>query len=70
MYLSKKEKQDLLYGKQLKDLHMNGFQNLLKSQFTEIGSLHSTLLQSKTRFLKSDLNSNKNILQIIHMPNH
>ena len=68
--LSKKEKQDLLSGKELNDLHINAFQNLLKSQFTEIGGLNSTLLQSKTQFLKSELNSNKNILQIIHMPNH
>ena len=43
---------------------------MLKSQFTEIGGLHNTLLQLKTHFLKSDLDSNKNILQIIHMPNH
>lgn len=68
--LSKKEKQDLLCGKELNDLHINAFQNLLKSEFMEVGGLHNTLLESKTQFLKSELNSNKNILQIIHMPNH
>ena len=40
--LSKKEKQDLLCGKELNDLHINAFQNLLKSQFMEIGGLHSS----------------------------
>ena len=39
---------------------MHGFQNLLKSQFTELGALHNTLLQSKSHFLKADLDSNKN----------
>ena len=68
--LSKKEKQDLLHGRELNDLHINAFQNLLKSQFTEVGGLHNTLLQSQTQFIKSELNSHKHILQIIHMPNH
>ena len=65
--LTKKEKQDILCGKELNDLHINAFQNLLKSQFTEIGGLHNTLTTVEDTLSKD---SNKNILQIIHMPNH
>ena len=68
--LSKKQKQDLLRGRELNDIHINAFQNLLKSQFTEVSGLHNIVLQSKTQFLKCELNSHKRILQIIHKPNH
>ena len=34
-------------GKELCDLHVNAFQNILKSQFPEIKGLQSTLLQNK-----------------------
>ena len=61
--LSKKDKQSLLSGKELSDLHINGFQCLLKSQFGSIGGLRSTLLQKK-----SPISSKQNLtLQIIHI---
>ena len=37
--LFKRQKQDLMKGKELCDLHVNAFQNILKSQFPEIKGL-------------------------------
>ena len=56
-------------GKELCDLHVNAFQNILKSQFQEIKGLQSTLLQNKTPIAKADLDSGK-VLQIVHMSSH
>ena len=61
--LSKKAKQSLLSGKELSDLHINGFQRLLKDQFGSIGGLQSTLLRKK-----SPISNKQNLtLQIIHI---
>lgn len=65
--LRKKEKQDILSGKELCDLHINAFQNLMKVQFPMLGGLQSTLLQHKYSFSKEDIEASKTILQIIHM---
>ena len=56
-------------GKELCDLHVNAFQNILKFQFPEIKGLQSTLLQNKTAIAKADLDSGK-VLQIVHMTSH
>jgi len=57
--LLKRQKQDLMAGKELCDLHVNAFQNILKSQFPEIKGLQSTLVQNKTPIAKADLDSGK-----------
>lgn len=62
--LGRKELQRLLNGKELTDLHINAFQNLLKTQFDSIGGLQSTLLQEKRSPL---INKWKRNLQIIHI---
>ena len=67
--LFKRQKQDLMKGKELYDLHVNAFQSILKSQFPEIKGLQSTLLQNKTAIAKADLDSGK-VLQIVHMTFH
>ena len=67
--LCKKQRQDLISGKELCDLHVNAFQNILKSQFPEIKGLQSTLLQRKKPISKIDLAAGK-VLQIVHMPSH
>ena len=54
--------QRLTSGKELSDLHINAFQNLLKMQFSSIGGLQSTLLQQN----KSPLSNKKdNNLQVL-----
>ena len=68
--LYKREKQDLLTGKELSDLHVNAFHNILKSQFPNIKGLQSTLLQNKKPIPKKDIESDNGILQIIHMTSH
>ena len=60
LYTRKARSSYVLCRNKLNDLHINGFQNLLKSQFMELDGLHNTLLQSKSHFLKADLDSNKN----------
>ena len=67
--LLKRQKQDLMTGKELCDLHVNAFQNILKSQFPEIKGLQSTLVQNKTPIAKADLDFGK-VLQIVHMSSH
>ena len=62
--LGRKELQRLLNDKELSDLHINAFQNLVKKQFPAIGGLQSTLLQQKR--LPLDNKQEKN-LQIIHI---
>jgi len=67
--LGKKQKQDLLSGKELCDSHVNAFQNMLKSKFPDIKGLQSTLLQRKKPISKTDLATGK-VFQIIHLPSH
>ena len=43
--LSKKDLQIILGGKELSDLHIDAFQNLVKMQFPHIGGLQTTLLR-------------------------
>ena len=45
--LTKRDLHKLTSGKELSDLHINAFQNLLKEQFNVFGGLQSTLLQQK-----------------------
>ena len=43
--LKKKERQEIMSGKALTDLHVNAYQQLLKNKFPNVGGLQSTLLQ-------------------------
>ena len=63
--LSKKDLQRLTGGKELSDLHINAFQNLVKGQFNSIGGLQSTLLQQKKSPLSNKKEEN---LQAINIP--
>ena len=62
--LRRKELQEIMCGKELTDLHVNAFQNLLKRQFPLIGGLQSTLLQTKSPLQHKE--SGEMLLQIIH----
>lgn len=46
--LTKKDKQQILNGKELTDMHVNAFQNIARVQFSLTGGLHNTLLLYKT----------------------
>ena len=46
--LSRKDMQQIVTGKELSDLHVNAFQNLLKMRFPNTGGLQSTLFQLKS----------------------
>ena len=62
--LSRKQRQQILNGSELCDMHVNGFQNLVKRLFPHIGGLQNTLLQSKNAITNK---AGKPILQIIHI---
>lgn len=62
--LSLKELQRLNNNKELSDLHINAFQNLLKAHFSMIRGLQSTILQYKRSPL---LNRQEKNLQVIHI---
>ena len=62
--LNKRDLQRLTSGKELSDLHINAFQNLLKMQFSSIGGLQSTLLQQNKLPLS---NKKENNLQAINI---
>ena len=45
LILTRKERQEILHGKQLTDLHVNAYQTLLKQRKENINGLQDTLLQ-------------------------
>ena len=51
--LNRRDLQRLTSGKELSDLHINAFQNVLKKQFSSIGGLQSTLLQQNKSCLSN-----------------
>ena len=61
--LTKKDLYQIVGGKELSDLHVNAFQNLVKSKFPHIGGLQSTLLQKRSPLNCADVDMS---LQIIH----
>lgn len=64
--LSKKEKQEILNNKELSDMHINAFQNLMKRSYPHISGLQNTLLQNTT--LNCSLQRKTAMtLQIIHI---
>lgn len=63
--LTTKDKQEILRGKQLNDMHVNAFQNLLKKEFGVcIGGFMNTLLQNRVPL---ELEEDKMVLQVIHV---
>lgn len=62
--LSRRHKMQLLNGNELSDLHVNAFHNLARKQFSHVGGLQNTLLQSKHPITNP---SARIILQIIHI---
>lgn len=64
--LKKKDRQDILSGKELSDLHVNAYQSLLKTSFPSIHGLQNTLLQHKSPLLKHTDPSGQT-LQVVHV---
>ena len=65
--LYNKNKQQLLNGRELTDMHMDGALVLLKQQYPEIGGLQSTLYQQSDKPLLQP----NNAIQVIHiLPQH
>ena len=62
--LNKRDLQKLTSGKELSDLHINAFQNVLKIQFSSIGGMQSTHLQQNKAPLS---NIKENNLQAINI---
>ena len=65
--LNNKALQQIVNGKELSDLHVNAYQNLLKQQFPHIGGLQNTLLQKRSPL--QPCGSSGMSLQIIHVRN-
>ena len=68
IYLCKRDLQKLTGGKELSDLHINAFQNVLKGQFNSIGGLQSTLLQQKKSSLSNKKEKNLQAINISISP--
>ena len=66
--LSKRDLQKLTGGKELSDLHINAFQNLLKGQFNSIGGLQSTLMQQNKSPLSNKKEKNLQAINISISP--
>jgi hypothetical protein len=60
--LATTDKEHILSGKKLNDLHINLAQSMLKQQFSELAGLKSTLLQTK----KHTVEEKKEQIQIVH----
>ena len=65
--LSRKHKQQILNGNELCDMHVNALQNVVKSIFSHVGGLQSTLLQYKYAITTNK--PGNPLLQIIHIRN-
>ena len=63
--LNRKDMQDILVGKQLFDLHVTAFQNIVKKHFPDVGGLQNPLMQNKIPL--SHKQSSVQSLQIIHI---
>ena len=62
--LNKKDKQHILQGEELTDLHVNAFHSLARMQFPSVGGLYNTLVLKKMSLTKD---SSTQSLQIIHI---
>ena len=63
--LTKKDKQHILGGKELSDMHINAFQSIARRQFPHVGGLYNTLLLD--RMLVTHDQGCEQSLQIIHI---
>lgn len=64
--LTKKEKHEILNKKELSDMHINAFQNLMKRSYPHISGLQNTLLQNTAMNCKLPRETSM-VLQIIHI---
>ena len=60
-----KDRQDILSGKELNNLHVTAFQYLLKKQFQSVGGLQNTLLQQQSPLQAQE--AGQMMLQVIHV---
>ena len=66
--LTKKDKQCILLGKQLPDMHINAFHNIARRQFPLIGGLYNTLVLKKISLATEGFDhEHAQSLQIIHI---
>ena len=66
--LTKKDLQLITSGRELSDMHVNAYQNLMRKQFPHIGGFKNTLLELKSP-LPHHKESGSKSLQIIHTRN-
>ena len=66
--LTKKDKQHILLGKELSDLHVNAFHSVARRQFPLVGGLYNTLALKKVSLTKDGSDhEHAQSLQIIHI---
>ena len=66
--LTKKDKQCILLGKQLSDVHINAFHNIARCQFPLVGGLYNTLVLKKMSLATEGFDhEHVQSLQIIHI---
>ena len=71
--LYNKDRQYILCGKELNDLHVNTFQMLLKKQFKHAGGLQNTLMQRKSPLPVQDVHQTiyyRSLMYAIHTGQH
>ena len=61
--LSKQDKQHILGGKKLTDLHVNAFQSIARQQFPSFGGLHNTLVVGRAQLVEGQ----EKFIQIVHV---
>ena len=62
--LKKKDRQQIVSGKELSDVHVNAFHSIAREQFKEVGSLYNTLVLHKMTLPQE---GHMQSLQILHM---
>ena len=63
--LTKKDKQCIVNGKELSDLHINAFQSIARREFPQVGGLHNTLVLHKMSL--TDEEGFEQFIQILHI---
>ena len=62
--LTRRHLQDIVNGKEVSDLHIDAFQNIVKIQFSHIAGLLNPIYQESTPL---QYNSEKMVLQVLHV---
>ena len=63
--LTKKDKQCILNGKELSNLHIIAFQSIARREFPQVGGLHNTLVLHKMSL--TDKEGFEQFIQILHI---